>query len=685
MASNDYIKLSLTSGDISNIGNKLFSDSDFSDVTLVCEDNQHLPAHRAVLCASSSFLRQLLYDSQQQRTFLYLGLVAYKDMLTLLELVYLGYCSLQRDRLEEVQAAAALLGISWVLEERNMSTKDLEGREEVTKILKWGEDIDKAENIEEYPIYKIQNENTTNPVQIEGKEDFKSSPAVCHESRPKYKHTLAIHEIQVEGSKKQKEIKGKERTESDPGMLFENEPNSKSQLMITDVNISSESFEVEDNKQIHKDLYKSQSKSVINETNKKYRCNKCDFVSEDGNVGKNSFERHRVVQHGYKGFRLPRTEIPEPDISGRYSCNKCDFVSRGGKEGKYFYRRHRLTKHEGFSYNCNLCDDSFKTRNKLTNHNTIIHNGVLFECKECLRQFSANKHLEKHQKRKRKCEQCDFFSCYKQVLKHFATNHNRFFDNGLYKCDQCSYQTTKQTRINEHLKLAHEATMLVCDQCIFQTKSKYELKKHRKEKHLGITYQCDLCKDIVTEFHTKNRLFVHKVKEHGLRNYPCKDCDYVGKSVSKHAYHREIKHPPRDYICSECNIPFASRNTLMRHVKTQHTHEPKACDKCSFIAKNMPLLRLHINTKHLYVFHQCTKCSFKAKLKSLIKSHEQAVHQGLSFDCEMCGKSMKFLRSLEIHRKNVCGKIAKRRLTSNVDDHDKLSPCEFKDCCRLSL
>ena len=94
-----------------DVGSQLFSDSDFCDVTLVCVDNQHLPAHRAVLCANSSFLRILLYDSQQQRTFLYLGSVQSEDLLALLEVMYLGGSSMKRDRMEVVLALAA--GGSW--------------------------------------------------------------------------------------------------------------------------------------------------------------------------------------------------------------------------------------------------------------------------------------------------------------------------------------------------------------------------------------------------------------------------------------------------------------------------------------------------------------------------------------------------------------------------------------------
>ena len=99
------------------VGSQLLSDSDFCDVTLVCADNQHLPAHRAVLCSNSSFLRELLYDSQQQRTFLYLGSVQSEDLMALLEVMYLGSSSIKRDRMEVVLALAAGLGVPGVLQE----------------------------------------------------------------------------------------------------------------------------------------------------------------------------------------------------------------------------------------------------------------------------------------------------------------------------------------------------------------------------------------------------------------------------------------------------------------------------------------------------------------------------------------------------------------------------------------
>ena len=62
---------------------KLLADDDFTDVTLVSKDGSQVGAHRAVLGNASTFLRSLLLESQHQNTFLYLGMVADRQVLFL--------------------------------------------------------------------------------------------------------------------------------------------------------------------------------------------------------------------------------------------------------------------------------------------------------------------------------------------------------------------------------------------------------------------------------------------------------------------------------------------------------------------------------------------------------------------------------------------------------------------------
>ena len=106
--------LTISKVQISNLNGlpNLFLDQEFSDVTLVCADNKQLQCHRAVLAASSSFLRDLLSTTTQQNTFLYLGRVKEGELLSLLEYIYLGKCSVEKKNLASFLELAEELGLS---------------------------------------------------------------------------------------------------------------------------------------------------------------------------------------------------------------------------------------------------------------------------------------------------------------------------------------------------------------------------------------------------------------------------------------------------------------------------------------------------------------------------------------------------------------------------------------------
>ena len=106
------MKISTTTISAEKLGEHLFKDQDFTDVSLVCGDGRQVSCHRAVLAAASPFLRQLLYETLNQATFLFLGVnVGLKEVEALMELVYLGKVSLLEARLPAFKALARELGL----------------------------------------------------------------------------------------------------------------------------------------------------------------------------------------------------------------------------------------------------------------------------------------------------------------------------------------------------------------------------------------------------------------------------------------------------------------------------------------------------------------------------------------------------------------------------------------------
>ena len=99
------MKISSKDSSAKKLGELLRKDQDFTDVTLVCADGHKVSCHRAVLAASSSFLHRILFESPQQRTFLFLGVrVEVQEVEALLELIYLGSTNLEEARLSAFQA-----------------------------------------------------------------------------------------------------------------------------------------------------------------------------------------------------------------------------------------------------------------------------------------------------------------------------------------------------------------------------------------------------------------------------------------------------------------------------------------------------------------------------------------------------------------------------------------------------
>ena len=65
-------------------------DKDFFDVTLACEGEEQLSAHKVILAACSPFFRAILRRNQHQHPLLYLKGVSYSDLQSVLSFMYHG-------------------------------------------------------------------------------------------------------------------------------------------------------------------------------------------------------------------------------------------------------------------------------------------------------------------------------------------------------------------------------------------------------------------------------------------------------------------------------------------------------------------------------------------------------------------------------------------------------------------
>ena len=58
----------------------LFTDTDFTDVTLACEENKQISAHKVVLSSCSEMLKKILLDNPHPNPLIYLQGLTIRDL-----------------------------------------------------------------------------------------------------------------------------------------------------------------------------------------------------------------------------------------------------------------------------------------------------------------------------------------------------------------------------------------------------------------------------------------------------------------------------------------------------------------------------------------------------------------------------------------------------------------------------
>ena len=77
-------------------------ESEYTDVTLVSDDNTTVAAHKLVLCAASPVFRNLLYNTPDTNTVMTFGGVKKQELVSLVQFMYLGESTVHEDHIRNV-------------------------------------------------------------------------------------------------------------------------------------------------------------------------------------------------------------------------------------------------------------------------------------------------------------------------------------------------------------------------------------------------------------------------------------------------------------------------------------------------------------------------------------------------------------------------------------------------------
>ena len=89
----------------------LRNDTDFSDVTLACEDGEQFEAHKVILAASSPFFQNLLRNNKHPHPLIYLKGCKSEDLVAIIDILYCGEENIFQENLEVFMATAEELKV----------------------------------------------------------------------------------------------------------------------------------------------------------------------------------------------------------------------------------------------------------------------------------------------------------------------------------------------------------------------------------------------------------------------------------------------------------------------------------------------------------------------------------------------------------------------------------------------
>ena len=560
-----------------DLGRALYDDSEFTDVTLVCGDGQRLACHRSVLASSSEFLRRLLFENEQQQTLLFLGArVEVEEVRALLQLVYLGSCTLPREKLP---ALADLERELQIVERFNVDDRvvDAPTQEEV---LAEGEDLVRPR--EDY--HPVEHSQSEPQVADQPERDLKVQEGVTPQ---KEKQTKCESMLKVEQFDTYKE-------DIVSGMFSLNEVKSE---------------EIAKRRRS-----KKLPKVAIPPPDQfgEYACDRCDYKNSD----KFKLKYHLLIKHEGLSYdceqcqskfsrsdtlaiHVRRNHENEPKVpficdlcgknletkkgmkshSAEQTCTKCDFISC-----RTLVQMHMKTAHNPYfqngCYNCDKCE--FRTgKYAKMNYHASSH----FHARE-IKPFID-------------CNQCEFKTNKKRHLRaHIDDQHNGSQLSTGQDCELCQKSFITRRLYLRHTKIHHGEKRRNCDSCDFKASSPYLLIEHKRTKHDFIKYNCDECE---AKFNFKGCLKKHVDRVHKGKVFLCKVCQFVAKnygSLKRHSKNLHLSKVEKEeadarYTCDKCSSQFIRESALDKHMGNFCQDEIFQCEKCAMRFASLGNLRRH--------------------------------------------------------------------------------------------
>ena len=323
---------------------------DFTDVTLVSDEQIQLQAHKIVLSACSPVLKNILMNAEHPKPIIYLKGFEKKELDSILQFMYLGEALVHQDRINEFMEKAKDLEVKELITELGSeSEKNLPNG--LDDLFSADEDQTSDNN-----IYTIQKDNDCTKKEIE-EADISVDKNLAMADDSNNKSNEGFYCNKCEYWTKWKQLIQRHNLSKHEGISFQCE--------------ECDSIYVDKNS-LAKHI-RSKHEGVT------YDCDKCGFVSSN----RSTIKRHKVAIH---------------NEGSKYQCNQCDHQATTSQ----LLKLHREVKHEGITYSCNICDFRALRKDHLNIHLQSKHEGVKYPCTQCNFESLYPSGLSAHKRKQHK-------------------------------------------------------------------------------------------------------------------------------------------------------------------------------------------------------------------------------------------------------------------------------------------
>lgn len=395
---NDYIWPTFNQH-ISETLKQMMVNNEFTDVTLICEDQKQVSAHKNILSACSPVLRNIFRMNTIQSPIIYLKGIQSSEIEAMLNFIYLGETACSSDRKIEFLNVARSFEIQGLA--RLILDMDEDDEEEAPK----------PPINEDFSPMAMEDEPMEEKVHPDYDEEEDEDEEVIDEQE--LKELLGTStEQQTEGNKKEHTKKIRPKKEASKRIMKQAKQSTVQEQPFPELaNMDTE---------VEKTMFKcsncpsefSTSSGLLVHVKAKhsdgtrFKCDQCD----EEYVYQTDLTRHQSKHNSdkmvkcdfeqcqYQSNRPDKVKLHKQTIHQgiKFPCNHCEYKAMSPCD----LRKHVRGRHEGIRYTCDRCDHISFDKSTLKKHVLAIHEGVRFSCDQCERSFTLKSSLAAHKKKK---------------------------------------------------------------------------------------------------------------------------------------------------------------------------------------------------------------------------------------------------------------------------------------------